>query len=138
MLSNPHVRIWSLGLGIGAVVITVVLLYAWCSSSDVANVPAVVVEHEKNAVVSAAKADADEQLANESKNQQAENQARIDELKRQIDTAHRETQISKTKLNELENEYEKLRKTAVPISNDALDDRERRLLTKLRAQQDGQ
>jgi uncharacterized protein YlxW (UPF0749 family) len=138
LLNRPDVRASASIAALAAVLLSVSILFAWCTSSDVADVPPAVIEHEKNAVLLDEKAASDEKLADESRKQQAENQVRRDELKRQIDAAHRETQISKTKLNELENEYEKLRKTAVPISNDALDDRERRLLAKLRAQQDGQ
>jgi DNA gyrase/topoisomerase IV subunit A len=134
--SNPsRLRSALVVVAIGGLLISVAFIYAWCSSSNVANVPAVVIEHEKNAAILNEKATADEKLANETHKRQNENQARIDEINRELEKAKRDSQISRAKLNDLENEYEKLRKAPVSVSDADLDARERQLLAKLRQQQ---
>lgn len=135
MWSNPYVRQFVIFLGLMAIIAGIVVGVAWLTSSSDYSVPPVVVEHEKNAVLSDQQAKNDLKQADALKGPEAQNQAQIDALKKQIAAAVKDSAVTRQKLSEVESEYEKLRKSPVSIGDVDLDARELRLLAKLRQQQ---
>lgn len=134
---QPLVRPVLIGLGLCAVLVVVVVLFAYCGASSKTDVPKST-EHQTNANALHNQSVQAETEANTIRERVNEVDAERKAVRKELEAARERSRKAEGALKKTKEEYENLRKSTVVIDNSDLTARERRLLTELRQLQDGQ